>query len=65
MLQDQMNETLSQSLSPEEDEAVHAELDALEAASLEEQMQELPEVPKVRSSFSMPLLKRSIICLQH
>lgn len=57
MLQDRMNETLSQSLSQEEDEAVHAELDALDATSLEEQMQELPEVPKVRNNLSMPLLK--------
>lgn len=44
--QDRMSETLSQSLTPEEDEAVHAELDAMEANSLQEQMDALPEVPK-------------------
>lgn len=47
MLQDRMSETLSQSLSPEQDEAVHAELDAMEATALQEQMGALPEVPKV------------------
>ena len=42
-----MNETLSQSLTTEEDEAVQAELDAIEATSLQEQMHSLPDVPKV------------------
>lgn len=42
-----MNETLSQSLTPEEDEAVQTELGAIEAASLQEQMHNLPDVPKV------------------
>lgn len=54
MLQDRMSETLSQSLTSEEDEAVHAELDAMEASSLQEQMDALPEVPKVSAYTKIP-----------
>ena len=49
-MQDWMSEILSECPSSEEDEAAQAELAAMEESSLKQELEDLPEVPKVRCS---------------
>ena len=57
-----MSEVLGQSLTAEEDDAVQAELAAMEESSLRQELEDLPEVPKVWLRQHVHNCLRCLIC---
>jgi hypothetical protein len=52
VMQDELNQLLGQSLSTEDDEAVAAEMSALEEEELQQQLNKFPKVPETQPAIA-------------